>query len=241
LVLGSITRKRKYECQQTFFDIDVYAKAKYTLVSDLFSEPQKVFTNCSDKPIMTENYKQEELTIDMGRANLVALFYFIFFFIVFGVPFFMLSLKTMTTETCRTQALRFGDYKLLKALFVILIGIIAHELIHGITWARFAEKGFKSISFGVAWRYMSPYCHCNEPLLVKHYLLGAIMPGIILGIVPLLLALFTGNILLFLFGITFSVAATGDFMMVNMLRKESMTSLVQDHPEKVGCYIYRHL
>ncbi|HCW06597.1 MAG TPA: DUF3267 domain-containing protein, partial [Cytophagales bacterium] len=34
-------------------------------------------------------------------------------------------------------------------------------------------------------------------------------------------------------------AATADFMMVDVLRKESMKSLVQDHPEKVGCIIYR--
>lgn len=188
---------------------------------------------------MTENYKQEELTINMSRAHLVALFYFIFFFIVFGVPYFFFWIKKMTIENYRSVALDFGTYALLKVLVVLLLGIIAHELIHGITWARFVKKGFKSISFGVAWKYMSPYCHCNEPLTVKHYLIGAIMPGIVLGIVPSLLSLLTGNILLFLFGITFSVAATGDFMMVNLLRKERMNSLVQDHPNKVGCYIYR--
>jgi len=211
------------------------------LVFDLFSEPEKVSQIARIKHLMTENHKQEELTIDMGKANLVALFYFFFFSIVFGVPYFLLWLNTMTLETYRSIALGFGDHKLLKALVVLLFGVIAHELLHGITWSIFATKKFKSISFGINWRYMSPYCHCNEPLLVKHYLLGAIMPGIILGIVPLLLALLTGNILLFLFGFIFSVAATGDLMMVNMLRKESMISLVQDHPEKVGCYIYRHL
>jgi len=210
------------------------------LVLDLFSKPEKVFTNCAtNKQSMTENYKQEELTIDMGKANLVALFYFIFFFIAFGVPFFLLWLNTMTIQTYRSLAIGLGDYKSLKVFGALVLGIIAHELIHGITWALFAKKGFKSISFGVAWKYMSPYCHCNEPLLVKHYLLGAIMPGVALGVVPSILALFTGNIFLFLFGITFSVAATGDLMMVNLLRKEKMTNLVQDHPSKVGCYIFR--
>jgi hypothetical protein len=188
---------------------------------------------------MTENYKQEELIIDMTKAHLAALFYFIFFAIVFGIPYFLLWLNTMTIDTYKSLALDFGTYKSIKIFGVILLGVIAHELIHGITWARFTKRGFSSIRFGVIWKYLSPYCHCNEPLQVRHYLLGAIMPGIVLGIIPLVLALVTGNIQLFLFGIVFSVGATGDFMMVNLLRKERMTNLVQDHPSKVGCYIYR--
>jgi len=190
---------------------------------------------------MHQDHKQEELTIDMAKANLAALFYFIFFFIVFGVPYFLLWAKTNAIESYKELVVDLGVYKLLKVFIVILLGIIVHELIHGVTWALFAKKGFKSISFGVTWKYMSPYCHCNELLAVKHYLVGAIMPGIVLGIIPLLLALVTGNIQLFLFGITFSVAATADLMMVNMLRKERMNSLVQDHSDKVGCFIYRAL
>ncbi len=177
----------------------------------------------------------------MAKANLAALFYFIFFFTIFGVPYFLLWIKKLTLNASRDLALSFGDYLSLKVIGIILLGIIAHELIHGITWALFAKKGFKSISFGVAWKYMSPYCHCNEPLLVKHYLTGAIMPGMVLGIAPLILALVTGNIQLFLFGITFSVGATGDFMIINLLRKEPGNNLVQDHPSKPGCYVYRPL
>lgn len=190
---------------------------------------------------MTENYKQEELIIDMAKANLAALFFFIFFVIIFGVPYFLMWAETNAMESYKSLTLNLGISKSLIILVVILLGIIAHELIHGITWALFAKAGFKSISFGVMWKYLSPYCHCNEPLLVKHYLIGGIMPGFVLGIIPLLLALATGNIQWFLFGITFSVAATGDFMIAVMLRKERMTNLVQDHPSKVGCYIYRPL
>ena len=188
---------------------------------------------------MIENYKQEELTIDMAKAQLTAILYFIFFMIIFGVPYYFLWARNFTLASYKKLAIDLGGTNFPIVLGCILIGVIVHELLHGMTWATFAKKGFKSISFGVAWKYLAPYCHCNEPLLVKHYILGAIMPGVILGIIPSIMAIISGNIPLFLFGIIFSGAAGGDFMMVNILRKESMNYLVQDHPAKLGCYIYR--
>ena len=47
-------------------------------------------------------------------------------------------------------------------VFVALMaGIVVHELIHGLTWAYFAKKGFKSIRFGIFWEMLTPYCHCS--------------------------------------------------------------------------------
>jgi hypothetical protein len=43
--------------------------------------------------------------------------------------------------------------------FIVLIatiGIILHELIHGITWAKYTKDGFKSIRFGVLWKFLTP-------------------------------------------------------------------------------------
>lgn len=120
-----------------------------------------------------------------------------------------------------------------------MLGIVLHELIHGITWAKFAKNKIKSIKYGVMWQSLTPYCHCEEPLLVRHYIIGAFMPGLVLGLIPSLLAVITGSFLLILFGLFFTLAACGDFMMINILRRESMDSLVQDHPKKIGCYIFK--
>jgi uncharacterized membrane protein YvlD (DUF360 family) len=95
------------------------------------------------------------------------------------------------------------------------------------------------MKYGVIWKWLTPYCHCKEPLLVKEYIIGALMPAIILGFIPSIMAIFTGNITLILFGLFFTMAAGGDFMIINILRKEAMDSLVQDHSSKIGCYIYR--
>jgi hypothetical protein len=120
----------------------------------------------------------------------------------------------------------------------ILLGIIVHELVHGFTWSVFLKKGFKSIQFGVIWKMLTPYCHSKEPLKVWQYMLGAIMPGFVMGILPALTSWVTGNIFFLIYGLVFILVAGGDFTIIWMLRKENRKDWVMDHPEKFGCYIY---
>jgi hypothetical protein len=37
------------------------------------------------------------------------------------------------------------------------------------------------------------------------------------------------------------MAALGDFLIINLLRKENKSDLVQDHPSEAGCYLYRKI
>ena len=64
------------------------------------------------------------------------------------------------------------------------------------------------------------------------------MPGLTLGIAPLLIGFVLGHVGLFLFGIFFSIAAMGDFTIVYLIRKEPASAWVQDHPDKIGCIVY---
>lgn len=185
-----------------------------------------------------DNFRKEELTIDPVKAQLHAFAYFIPFALGFGIPFFMLWGGSLTTGTFK-NVLPAMPWSALIIIGIFLVGVVVHELIHGITWAIFARQGFSSIRYGVLWKHLTPYCHCKEPLLVKHYCIGGLMPAIILGIIPSVMSLVTGHIGLFLFGMFFTLAAGGDFMIIRMLWKEPMDNLVQDHPEKIGCYIYR--
>jgi hypothetical protein len=128
---------------------------------------------------------------------------------------------------------------LLVSIIVFIIGIIVHELIHGVVWASYAKNGFKSIKFGVIWKMITPYCHCTEPLKLKQYIIGAIMPAIILGFIPAILALVVGNIALLIFGVFFIISGSGDFLIIHALRNEKKDTLVEDHPSEAGCYVYR--
>lgn len=183
---------------------------------------------------------EEELVIDPVKAQFSALLYFLPVLIVSGLAYFLLWESRFSTITFK-NFLSASSGNFLLIFLIILIGIILHELIHGITWSLFAATGFKSIRFGVLWKYLTPYCHCKEPLLVKHYILGGAMPGIIMGILPILIALITGNLTLLVFGLFFSLAAGGDLMIINLLRKQDMNTRVQDHPTKIGCILYKQV
>ena len=183
--------------------------------------------------------KQRKVTINLAWANVFALIFFAF-----------VALISSTTWYVLWGTPSFGDFEgsLLKdvnplgaavlVLVMLVAGIVAHELIHGITWAYFAKHGFRSIRFGVIWAMLTPYCHCKEPLIIRHYRLGALTPLIILGILPLLLAYPLRSVPLLCWGIIFITSAAGDILMIWKLRKEPASLLVQDHPKEAGCIIF---
>lgn len=186
---------------------------------------------------------REEITISATKANLYVILLALPLALLLGLPFYLLWEDLFTAASLRLYFQE--NIKWLKAampflIFVPLIaGVILHELLHGITWACFTKHGFRSIRFGVIWKALTPYCHCKEPLPVNPYRWGVVMPGLVLGFLPLLYAFITGNVGIFLFGFIFTVAAGGDFIMLYLLRKEHPTTLIEDHPDKIGCYAYR--
>jgi len=187
-----------------------------------------------------ENYKKEKLTVDLVWANIFGLLILIPIVLIFGLPYYLLYNEEIdlinTLDVFAPQNILNGG---LYFFGTLILGIVVHELIHGITWARFAKNGFKSIKFGVLWKMLTPYCHCKEPLTVNQYIIGAIAPAIVLGFIPSILAIFIGNLGLLIFGMFFTMVAGGDFLIINLIRKENKDDLVQDHPSEAGCFIYR--
>ncbi|MGD9976306.1 MAG: DUF3267 domain-containing protein [Bacteroidales bacterium] len=171
----------------------------------------------------------DEVCIPTGRANLVAFLYFI--------PTAFVGL-TLFTSLWGIQPLMDG-ISLLKShtvrlIILLVIGVILHEGLHGSVWAIFAKNGLKSIRFGIKWAYLTPYSHCNEPLRRNRYIAGGIMPALITGIIPSVLAIiFSWGWLLWL-GVFFTGAAGGDFMVLFRLLRFDKNLFIQDHPDEVG-------
>ena len=187
-----------------------------------------------------EKYKKEKVTIDIIFANIFAFLLLIPTFLVFGLPYYFIWQNDIKLNDFSLLSFLANSWiMLLISILVIIIGIIIHELIHGIVWACYAKNGFKSIKFGVIWKMITPYCHCKEPIKLIQYITGTIMPAIILGFIPAILALVVGNIALLVFGVFFIIAAGGDFLMIHALRNEKKDTLVEDHPSEAGCYVYR--
>lgn len=175
----------------------------------------------------------------MMKAQLLVFVYFLPSAVIFGIPYYMLWSDTFSKDAFHNSISFPGGWSTPAVIAVIMSAIVAHELLHGFTWGAFAEGGLKSIRYGVAWKFLTPYCHCTEPLTVKHYIAGAAMPGIILGVLPAIVSIITGNIVLFVFGMFMIFSAGGDFMIINKLRREGSGNFVQDHPSKIGCFIFR--
>src|SRR5699024_5539549 len=102
-----------------------------------------------------KGYVKEKLTIDIVQANIYGIIAFIPVIIIFALPYYLIWGGFVGS---------IYEYSMLIPAFVI--GIILHELIHVITWARFADMGFQSIKFGIFVIYLTPYCYCKEPLRV---------------------------------------------------------------------------
>lgn len=179
-------------------------------------------------------YQKEKLVIDLVKANLYGIIFSVPVLLLYGGIFVLIwgiNLKDFDYHTLVSLGILFP--------LVLILGIVLHELIHGIVFARYAKNGFKSIKFGILWKMLTPYCHCKEPLQIKHYRFSLIMPTIVLGFVPFLVSLFLGSLFLLFFAIIMTIGGIGDFMIMHLLRNEKPNDWVQDHPSEAGCFIYR--
>ncbi len=124
--------------------------------------------------------KEKEFTLSTGKVNLYSLLMIIPITAIYLIPFILIW---------DYKLLNFGRKEFMNLfLYILIFGIIIHELLHGITWAFFTKKGFKSIKFGNK---------RNNSLLslqrtIKSKTLSAWRSNafIVMGIIPSLLELF---------------------------------------------------
>lgn len=176
--------------------------------------------------------KAKKYTLSFAQANGYALGLIIPIFVVyFGSYGLIHGWETAGVDL----AIFFSNFLIFLA--ALIIGTVAHEFIHAVCWWWLDEIAWSKIHFGFKWKTVTPYVHCPEPIEVNNYRWGVVMPGIILGFFPFLAALLLQNGWLFGFGLFFTLAAGGDFLILWLLRKVDDGSLVQDHPDLIGCKV----
>lgn len=175
--------------------------------------------------------KAVDMSVSTGKIQMLVLPYVAASFLL-AFPF--IAIWGLKSFAYAWQAM-FAYWWVLPA---ILLGILVHELIHAFTWKQLAGLSWKEMKLGIQWRTLTPYAHAKKPMLITPYRWGAIMPAILLGFLPYLISLITGNEWLFAYGMLFIVAAAGDFWIIAVLRKVPKDSWVSDHPEHAGCIVY---
>ena len=179
-----------------------------------------------------EGFRRTDLTVSIMEANKFGVLLLIPLFLIGGGLFYLRHGWGMG-EGMFTPFLRFVAF--------LLTFIVLHELIHGLSWSLFCPNGFKDIQFGVMKQYLTPYCTCLVPLSKGAYIFGALMPLVILGIVPMIAGIVTGDWSVELMGIIMADSAAGDIMIVrDILRYRSTAEEVVyiDHPTQAGGVIF---
>jgi hypothetical protein len=114
---------------------------------------------------------------------------------------------------------------------------VAHELLHVAPWLIFSRKKVGAVVFGFRLRDLSPYVHCKEFLRLPHYAIGVILPGLVLGVFPCIIAIIIGHGMMLTFGMFFTAGAAADFLCFVKLLAFKKSTFVLDHPDKIGFFI----
>ena len=184
------------------------------------------------RELESQGWRRTELVISIVKANVYVLLAMI---PVFAVGFALFVLCN------RPLHLSFSFMGPVWFIVVYLALIVVHELVHGITWAVFAEHHWKDIEFGVMWQLLTPYCTCTVPLAKGQYFLGALMPLIALGIIPTAIAIACGSLFWLIIGLVMILSAGGDVLIVLKLlryKTDAQEILIYDHPTKGGSIVF---
>lgn len=173
-----------------------------------------------------KNYKKEDKTMDASRVNNIIMVWTLILVLAIGVPYWFIW--------------GISDFEITSILIVFVVYILfifLHELLHLFGYIFIGKAKTTQVKLGIIWKYLMPYAHCKIPMKITHYKISILLP-FILGIVPLMFAFLYGNGFWFVIGFLMSTGSLGDFLILWMLKGYPKETLVQDHPSKIGCYVY---
>ncbi len=179
-----------------------------------------------------EGYEKSDLTIGVVKANILA--------VIIAIPVIILMVVIYLAVN-PPQSMLGGRLNLVFTPLIFILLTVLHELIHGATWAIFAKEHFKSISFGVIWAMLTPYCTCNELLKKWQYIIGAIMPTIFVGFLPAVFAILYHNPTLLFISMIMVAGGGGDAIIATkllMYRPKSIECMYMDHPYECGMVVF---
>ncbi|MEG1244755.1 DUF3267 domain-containing protein [Gordonibacter sp.] len=181
-----------------------------------------------EESLSEQGYRKHDLTIGVVQANLYAFVLALPLAIVLIAAFFML-------HPAGGFSFRFSDLLIVLVSFFALI--VVHEAVHGLVWGLFAKKRWRAVSFGFMVQYLTPYCTCSEPLPKYAYVIGALAPTVVLGLLPAVIGLAAGSGIWLAIGILLIFGGGGDMAIVlKLLRFKPQTNdvLYLDHPYECG-------
>ncbi len=172
----------------------------------------------------------EDHSVSMLRANIGAL-------VLVAPPVALLTTLFIGIHGLPALYLPLVDASLTVCAALLISGIVAHEVLHAIAWKVAASPPKGAVRLGFQWKTFTPYAHCSVAMTARAYRIGAVAPGIALGLVPMIVALVFGWGGWMNYGILFTMAAGGDALIIWLLRGVPGGRMVIDHPSRAGCLL----
>ena len=186
-----------------------------------------------EKSNLIENgYIEHDLTINVVKANLLAFIVPLPIIAFLALIFFLTGNKLIFNS---------NEITFIIIIINLVLSTIIHESIHGLTFGIFATNHFKDIAFGIIWKTLTPYCNCLKPLKRYQYFLGILMPAIVLGIIPCILASIIGNSTLLVSGFFQLLCAGGDLSIIGLALlnvPKTKDAIYYDHPTECGVVLF---
>lgn len=178
--------------------------------------------------MIQKGYEEKEIIISPLKANIMA--------VVITLPLVILG-ALLYIGVHKEIGETFTGMECFIFVALYLVGIVIHEFIHGITWSTYCKEGWKAIHFGMIWAYLTPYCSCKECLKHREYVIGTLMPTIIIGGLSYIMAMIFGASNILFYSLLMIVGGGGDLYIVYLSRKYKEAFII-DHPSKVGCVAF---
>lgn len=178
------------------------------------------------------NHDKDQGIIEVSlNKDAMAILYLLMFYFAFGIAIAVHFLFFGEIE------LRFPGIDIWKFLGCICLIIILHEALHAFVALLWGRVPWSSIHFGVNWRSLMFYCHCDKLLKVNTFRILVLFPLIITTpIAGLILWLDPSIWSLLLFSLTIAFCS-GDVLMFFKVRQVENDKWIQDHPSEPGFYI----
>jgi hypothetical protein len=174
-----------------------------------------------------------EISYDSKKAGrLILVWAFPFSSILIFLFYFLWNHKISFAEE-----LNILQANLFISISIFIISVVLHEALHALAYLIFDKWQFQYLSFGFSKESYSPYCHYSKKVLLWKYKLALLLPGLLLGLIPIILSFIFGNFYLLIYGIVFSLGAFGDFLVLWKLKKIDSGKYVKDHPSMMGCIV----
>lgn len=129
----------------------------------------------------------------------------------------------------------FGGEDFLFFFIAMVIYFILHEICHGIGYSIFA-KDKSNIKFGIALEKGVLYAMCQERISKTGAIVSLILPFLILTVIAIPLGIIIDESILVELALINLMGASGDLLMLNLIRKLPKDAEYIDYNTDIGAY-----